>query len=194
MKKWRALPWKEIQKFYDDNGTYRSILKRFNLNPCCLDWAKHNNLLKFRTHRDAMKLGSQLKRMQGANIWTPSMREDARIRMLGRIESDPNNHPNRKLAGNRNKMSFPERIGFDYFTSIGLVFEHNKYIKPYWVDFLLGKNMIVEIDGARWHDKAKDEIRDKALNNMGYTVIRFQAKDVMKDKTILSSNRLLGKQ
>lgn len=183
---WWKLPWEEIQKDYDNNGTYRSIKKKFKLHPHCLTWARINGLIKFRSHSEAMKLGSKLGRMKGAMVWDEKHREHARQQMLNRIKQDPNNHPNRKLANNRNEMSFPEKVAFDYLKLKNINFEHNKYIKPYWPDFCIG-NIIIEIDGKRWHKPEKDKIRDDNLLSMGYKVYRFDSQKIIKDVTILDS-------
>lgn len=97
-------------------------------------------------------------------------------------EEFPEKHPNRKLAGNRNKMTYPERIVFDALTERNILFEHNKKIGKYYPDFLI-KDVIIEIDGERWHNSEKDTERDKKLNQMGYTVKRFPVgikKDLVK--------------
>jgi very-short-patch-repair endonuclease len=181
---WRDLPWEDIQKEYDNNGTYRSIKEKFKLHPACLTWAKNNGFIKFRAHSESMKIAANLGRCKGASMWTDELKNDARKRMLKRIEEDPNNHPNRKLAGNRNKMSFPERVAFDYLKAKDIDFEHNKFISPYWVDFCIGKT-IIEIDGKRWHDEERDKVRDKKLSELGYSVFRFDAKKVSKNPEIL---------
>jgi very-short-patch-repair endonuclease len=182
---WNNLPWSDIQKSYDNNGTYRSIRKEFKcLNPQCLVWAKKNGFLKFRSHKEAMKLSSKLGRPKGATIWTTARRLAASKRMSDRIEKDPTNHPNRKLANNRNKMSFPEKVAYNYLLSNGIKFEHNKYIKPYWVDFCIEK-IIIEIDGKRWHIPEKDAIRDQDLLQLGYIVYRFDAQKIVRNVSIL---------
>lgn len=184
ISKWNSLPWNDIQADYDNNGTYRSIKKKFKLNPQCIDWAEENGLLRLRTHEQAMELARSLGRCNGAKNWTQEAKEGARQRMLKRIQDNPENHPNRKLANNRSKMSFPEKVAFDYLVSKNILFGHNKYIKPYWVDFCIG-NIIIEIDGKRWHNTEKDAIRDKNLLELGYKVYRFDSQKTIKDVTIL---------
>ncbi len=45
------------------------------------------------------------------------------------------------------------------------------------VDFTIGERLIIEVDGAYWHDPAKDAIRDALLAGEGYTVIRISEDD-----------------
>ncbi len=138
-----------------------------------------------------MEIAAKLGRCNGSKYWTTELRNDARIRMLKRIEDDPNNHPNRKLCNNRKQMSYPERLVFDYLTNKGIKFEHNKYIKPYWPDFCID-NIIIEVDGKRWHNPEKDAIKDKNLTERGYIVFRFDTKDIVKNVSIIDKALSIG--
>ena len=53
---------------------------------------------------------------------------------------------------------------------------------PYrFVDILVGKLLIVEADGAAYHDAAQDEIRDEFFRGLGYTVLRFTYDEIVFD-------------
>lgn len=109
-------------------------------------------------------------------VWTEEMRK-AKSEWRKQLHRDhPEMHPNRKLAGNRNRMSYPERVAFDYLTRMGIEFEHQKQVDKYFPDFIVGK-VIVEVDGERWHDAEKDKQRDAVLESYGYSVIRIKATD-----------------
>ena len=86
--------------------------------------------------------------------------------------TNPEAHPNRRLANNRSRMNYPERIIFDLLTELGLPFEHQKRIEGYYPDFVIG-NQIIEIDGKYWHSDEKDKVRDENLRAKGYNVERF---------------------
>jgi very-short-patch-repair endonuclease len=115
-------------------------------------------------------------------VWTYEMRK-AKSEWRKQLHIDhPETHPNRKLAGNRKKMSYPEQVAFDYLTGTGVQFEHNKKIGKYFPDFVIG-NLIIEIDGKQWHkDKEKDTQRDLILNSHGYTVIRISTDENIESK------------
>jgi len=49
----------------------------------------------------------------------------------------------------------------------------------YTVDFYLRPYLIIETDGACWHDEAKDEARDSWLEAHGYQVMRLDYYDVL---------------
>lgn len=49
------------------------------------------------------------------------------------------------------------------------------------VDLLVGKRLIVEADGAAFHDPEKDAIRDAAFRSLGYVVLRFGYDRIVND-------------
>lgn len=108
---------------------------------------------------------------------TDEARKEQSKRKKELYKKHPEKHPNRKLAGNRNKMSFPEKLVFDFLTESDIVFEHNKRVGKYYPDFVIG-TQIIEVDGERWHDEESDTTRDKELNKMGFEVERFQTKPI----------------
>jgi very-short-patch-repair endonuclease len=105
-------------------------------------------------------------------------------------EEHPETHPNRRLAGNRKKMTYPERVANDWFVTNNILAEHNVKIEKYYVDFLVG-NVIVEIDGERWHPIGNegDRIRDEVLSNLGYTVYRIRSKEKINERLAGIFNR-----
>ena len=92
----------------------------------------------------------------------------------------PEKHPNSKLAGNRNKMTYPEKVALDWFARNGIDAKHNQRVDRFYPDFTVG-NIIVEIDGERWHSsveqKEKDSRRDKVLESLGYQIHRIPSKE-----------------
>lgn len=104
--------------------------------------------------------------------WTEAKRKE-KSEWRKQLHKDfPETHPNRKLAGNRTKMSYPEKIAFEWLTKYSIAFEHQKKIDRFYPDFVVG-NVVIEIDGAQWHDEEKDKVRDKIISSYGYTVVRI---------------------
>lgn len=129
-----------------------------------------------RVANNAASLSKATKGKPSRTIWTDEMRK-AKSEWRKQLHLDhPESHPNRKLAGNRNKMSYPEKVAFDYLTQLGIVFEHQKQVGKYFPDFVIGSS-IIEIDGARWHDTIKDQVRDTELEALGYAVHRIDSKE-----------------
>jgi very-short-patch-repair endonuclease len=67
----------------------------------------------------------------------------------------------------------------------GRKFRRQYSIDNYIVDFCCpSEKLIIELDGAphgEYHRIQKDEIRDKYIENLGFTVIRFENKVVFQD-------------
>ena len=63
----------------------------------------------------------------------------------------------------------------------GFKFRRQTVIGPYICDFSCSSNgLIVEVDGDT-HDPAADAVRDAALQQQGYSVLRFTNNDVMRN-------------
>ena len=134
-----------------------------------------------RVAKNAEKVSQAMKGKPSKVVWTAEMRK-AKSEWRRKLHIDhPETHPNRRLAGNRNKMTYPEKVAFDFLTKMEIKFEHQKRIDRFFPDFVIDK-IIIEIDGANWHNKEKDVERDKILSTYGYTVYR-----------ILSSEKIEGK-
>ncbi len=55
-------------------------------------------------------------------------------------------------------------------------------IGPYFADFACRrKRLVVESDGSQHHGSERDDIRDAYLNANGWSVLRFQAADILRD-------------
>lgn len=89
----------------------------------------------------------------------------------------PETHPNRRLAANKSKWTYPEQVAGNYLQDNGIDYEYNAKIGIYYPDFWIkGTTVLIEIDGAYWHNPEKDAVRDKTLTEMGYKVYRIDSK------------------
>jgi very-short-patch-repair endonuclease len=111
-------------------------------------------------------------------FWTSEQRTKKSLEKIEHYEKFPENHPNRKLAGNRNKMTYPEQIAFDWFVKNEIVAESQKQINKWFVDFCVD-SIIIEIDGERFHPigNESDSARDKELTSLGYVVHRIRSNE-----------------
>lgn len=118
------------------------------------------------------------------DYWTDEERKKKSEEKKKFFEENPEMHPNRLLANNRNNMSYPEKIAYDYLTKLDVDFEHQKKILNYYPDFVISNNIIIEIDGEYWHPigNEKDRIRDLELNNLGYKVYRIRSKEKIEQR------------
>lgn len=81
----------------------------------------------------------------------------------------------KEMGGERHEDSQSELILYDRLKKAGIAFTFQRAIGKYRVDFLVG-NLVVEVDGP--YHKARvdrDQIRDKYLQRMGYTIMRIPA-------------------
>lgn len=86
----------------------------------------------------------------------------------------------------RNDSTFTEILLWDYLKGkrmCGFDFDRQRPIDNYIVDFYCKDLMLaIEIDGESHYGKeSKDEARDKRLNQLGVTVLRFDDLDVRYD-------------
>jgi very-short-patch-repair endonuclease len=134
-----------------------------------------------RVAKNSENVSKALKGKPNTVVWTPEMRK-AKSEWRKQLHlTNPEMHPNRKLANNRNKISYPERVAYNWMTSNDISFEHHKRIGQYFPDFVIG-NLIIEIDGEYWHNEETDRKKDIFFNESGYEVIRIKAKDRIEDK------------
>ncbi len=141
--------------------------------------AKNSEAVKATIHK-RMESGEKFG-FAKPDFWTEERRK-AKSEWRKQLHIDhPETHPNRRLAGNRKLMTYPERVAFDYLSKSGIEFKHQERIENFYVDFLIG-NRIVEIDGEHWHDPEKDAVRDSRLVELGYTVTRIRSKERIEDR------------
>ena len=124
-----------------------------------------------------------LKGRPSTVVWTEEMRQSQSKMVKERHIKFPETHVNRRLAGNRSKMTYPEQVAHDWFVKNDFMFSHNKKVGKYFPDFLID-NIIVEIDGEHWHPvgNEKDAIRDAELTAMGYTVYRIRSSERIEER------------
>lgn len=115
-------------------------------------------------------------------IWTEERRKEQSERKKKLYAEHPEKHPNRKLAGNRGKMTYPEQLVNDWLIVHSIEFVHNyQYITDKfnrYVDFyLVEQNIFIEVDGEYWHqDKTLDETKDFDAMQHGIKTIRIKPK------------------
>ena len=64
----------------------------------------------------------------------------------------------------------------------GFKFRRQVVIDRYIVDFACpDKKLVVEVDGSQHGESASDAVRDRALADLGWTVLRFWNDDVLRD-------------
>lgn len=176
--------WRNHERLCSKNPEKQtSNLIHYNKIP----WNKGLDKSDPRIARHAASVSKTSKGRPNKVIWTEEMRKE-KSKWRKKLHKDfPETHPNRRLANNKSKMTYPEKVAAEWLNKNNIKYEHNKKIDNFYPDFIIDK-IIIEIDGEHWHDKEKDSIRDSILNNLGYTVYRIGAKERIEEKL----NELLG--
>ena len=98
-----------------------------------------------------------------------------------------NTEYNQKLKDNsqelrRNMTKEEKHLWYDFLKALPVTVKRQKIIGNYIVDFYIAsKKIIIELDGSQhFEEKNKrcDTVRDKALINLGFTVLRYSNYDV----------------
>lgn len=147
--------------------------------------------IRHKAERNGLKRNKKFERayLQNLNItnnpskWATT-REKNRRRMLEFISKNPEKMLNRMLR--RNKKTFIEEIVENILKKNKIPFLYNHYVKTdkgfKFPDFVIKDSLIIECDGARFHqDKEKEKNRNKQLIKMGYKILHFSGKKIIKN-------------
>lgn len=144
-------------------------------------WHKGLDKRDPRVEAAAIKRSATMTGKPSPTVWTENMRK-AKSEWRKKLHQDyPETHPNRRLAGNRNKWTYPEKVAGNWLDLKGIKYEYNKKVGRFYPDFVIG-NLIIEIDGERWHNPEKDALRDKELKDLGFTVFRIKASERIENR------------
>lgn len=171
---------KEGKKFNPNHGYKKRI--RITWNKGLTKETNLSVLKSSKTLKARYKSGELIGSFKGKHHTIKTRKKLSKIK-IELYKNFPEKHPNRKLAGNRNKMTYPEKVAFDWLTKNKINFENQKKILNYYVDFLIDKNIVIEIDGEYWHkDKVRDLTRENKISKLGYKIFRIKAKEKIENK------------
>jgi very-short-patch-repair endonuclease len=177
----KEIDWKEIQRVYDLGFNTSELIKKFGINRDVLSKGKNRKLFVPRTTSEAGRMASLLGKKDSKKGWTKEVRlkQSERKKLLYKLH--PEKHPNRLLANNRVKMSYPEKIVYDWLKSQNIEFIHQRKIDKYYVDFNIGK-LCIEVDGKRFHeDKEREKQREDVIKSLGFSIRRVSATNIIKN-------------
>jgi very-short-patch-repair endonuclease len=172
--------WNEIQRYYNDGHSFRDITAKYGVCSASIHAAKKRGEFVSRTSGESLKLFHQKNPTAGKEQWTSERRKRQSEAKKKLYKEFPEKHPNRKLANNRSKMSYPEKRVYDWLKSENIAFEHQYHIDKYFVDFCIG-TLVVEVDSEQFHkDTDYDIHRDAVIESYGFIVKRFPVKSILK--------------
>jgi very-short-patch-repair endonuclease len=169
--------WDEVQKLYDTGLSYREMYNTIGITGSTLQKANTRGVFRPRTLNEASKIGAT--KIDQSLIWTPERRKTQSEAKKKLYKEHPEKHPNRKLANNRQQMSYPEKLVYDWLTTQSIEFIHQRKIDKYYVDFNIG-SLCIEVDGKYFHNKESDIKRDKIISDLGFTIRRVSASNIIK--------------
>ena len=173
--------WFEIQKYYNDDKTWRDIKEKFGVSDGAIFKAIKRGDLKLRNKTEAANL--HFKKFGGRKHTEETKQKLSKIR-IKYLTENPDKVP--YLINHSSKKSWPEQIFETALISSGItgwVYKYQNWIYQYDFAFV-DKKIDVEIDGGTHElDKVKkiDKRRDKFSIENGWRVVRFTAKEVKKD-------------
>jgi len=178
--------WENLQKDYNEGLSERKLCEKHGISSATLHRAKKMGLFKSRTQKEACALR--------AITYIPS-EETRKKHSLNRIAYMENHSASWKFF-HRQNISYPEKIFLELLQKSNIKnWIHHYRAGRYQYDFaLLDLKIDIEIDGTT-HLKPniiiKDKIRDEWSENQGWRVIRFSAKEIIKNPEI-SFNKLIN--
>ena len=165
-------------EFYGSTSWNRGLTKETN------EYVRKNG----ESVSNAMKKLFEEGELNNSSRWTEELKKEQSERKKKLFKEHPELHPNRRVAKNRNTMTYPEKIAYDWLVRNNIKFEHqynfrtekfNRFVDFYCEDYKL----FIEIDGEYWHkDKGKDIQKDEDAKNNGYTTVRISAKERIEKK------------
>ena len=114
------------------------------------------------------------------------------------METPQNNHYNKNLrhfaSSNRKEMTKAEACIWKYVLSkrqmLGYQFRRQRPVLNYIADFMCQElKLIIEVDGLthQWEEVYENDIvRQQRLEDIGFTVIRFDDRDVLKQINLVA--------
>lgn len=166
--------WAEIQKFYDEGGTYKSIREKFGATMQTICKAKLRGDLTTRSMSEALKLAHK----NSPDSFKHSEETKQKISKIRKefLKNNPHKVPY-VLNHCSNGPSYPELYFLDCFKDSDIISKHR--ILTYELDFChLERKIDIEIDGDQhFLDKkiaAHDSIRNQALLDLGWKIFRVK--------------------
>jgi len=166
--------WKEIQKYYDDEHSYRDITREYGVPSRSISKAVKLGLLKTRTLSEAKKISCRLH---------PYKHSEATKHKLSKIQKKyMAEHPNIPAfhgIGKNHKESYPEKYFDELFRKKHIKLNRYGRIYIYELDFYDARKKIdIEIDGEQHYRFVKtmesDKRKDKYLKEHGWQIIRIR--------------------
>jgi very-short-patch-repair endonuclease len=165
--------YEEIQKFLDQNNTWRQTVERFGISMNALNQARRRGELRTRTNSEAQKFSRKIK---------PILHTEATKKKISKIRKEylaanPDKVP--YLLNHSSRCSYPEQYFIEVFKQYNLNVKKSYRVGTYELDFaLIDIKVDIEIDGEQHYvDKRiveHDKKRTKFLTDLGWKTKRIR--------------------
>jgi very-short-patch-repair endonuclease len=168
--------WKEIQDFYNNGGTYRSITKKYGVTSSSITKAVKRGELKTRSISDSVKLAR--KKNPEKYIMSEETKKKISISRTKYLKENPDKVP--YLLNHYSKgESYPEKYFTEIFDKYNIKYDKFHRSGIYHIDFaIIDNGVAIEIDGEQHYldekIKGSDVRKDKFLKDKGWDVFRIR--------------------
>jgi len=174
--------WKEIQKFYDLEGSYRKIRDKFGASMQTISKAVKRGDLVTRTISEGVKLDRKLN--PDKYIQSGEVKKRISKSMIKYLEDNPDKVPY-LLNSSNNGPSYPEIYFNGVFKKRNLKYDRYFRLGIYHIDFaFLDRKIAIEVDGEQHYVDIKqiesDIRKNKKLEDNGWDLIRIRWSKYMK--------------
>jgi len=151
-------------------------------------YQQEENKEKFRkrTNSKEQRFRASLRMKADNPSFDPEVRQRMTESYKKTILAFPDRHPNRIMA-QKGFISSLEKRMMHILDALDLNYEHQFPVLNFFVDFALKDlKVAIEVDGRYWHDKdpEKDLLRQKKIEEEGWTVVRFDNNDLKKESLV----------
>lgn len=132
--KYEDYDWREIQRFYDEEGTYSTLVSEMNLTPRAIKWGKDNGKLKLRSVKEGVAFSLKRKPRSSSTDGIEKYRQLCRFSF--NVYDYPE-HFNLNLLEEygwykaKNRGDNPEGVSRDHMVSVSYGYENG--ILPYYI-------------------------------------------------------------
>lgn len=173
--------WKEIQEHYNNNGTYKTIIEKFEISNYMIRKAIKRGDLIIRSRSEAAKLSR--KKFPNSFKISEETKKKISISRIKYLKENPDQVP--YLLNHSSKESYPEKYFNIVFKNEKIDVDRYYRVGLYELDFaILNKKIDIEIDGSQhWLDEKiieSDERRTEILESEGWDIIRINWSEYQK--------------
>lgn len=176
IEKWN---WNDIQIDIDNGFTYRSLIKKYKgLNNANISTANKSGLIKTKNKSEATSHSFKTY----IRKHTQETKDKISKKRKEYLKNNPDKVPYK--LNHSHKESYPEKYFTDVFDNNNIKYIKEFYTNGYFIDFVVGDKVGIEIDGEQHYLDTNiithDLIRYEKLNSENWKIIRIRWSEYQK--------------